>query len=272
MLLEQIEAAWTGSQTNDTAMTAWWDGRAASFAESSRQLPRRENSFTLRLMEDHGMIQTGGTALDVGCGAGKYTFLLAKRGMKAHGTDISPEMIRYARRREEEEGSTATFSADNWRQVDLAGKDWEGAFDLVLANTTPAICSAETFRKLSSASRNWCLLTKPTRRTNSVLDPLRQLIGVDTDLARPDEELAYGLSLLWLEGYCPRLDYEVQHWDHVLPLEEAISFYTCRMATFGQLDREKERQIAGYLQSIARDGMVEEETDTTVTALYWQVK
>ena len=198
MLLEQIEAAWTGSQTNDTAMTAWWDGRAASFAESSRQLPRRENSFTLRLMEDHGMIQTGGTALDVGCGAGKYTFLLAKRGMKAHGTDISPEMIRYARRREEEEGSTATFSADNWRQVDLAGKDWEGAFDLVLANTTPAICSAETFRKLSSASRNWCLLTKPTRRTNSVLDVLHQLLDLPQESQTLDKAIVYGSTLMAL--------------------------------------------------------------------------
>lgn len=272
MLLEQIEAAWTGSQTNDTAMTAWWDGRAASFAENSRQLPRRENSLTVRLLEDAGMIKPGGTALDVGCGAGRYSFLLADRGMKVHGTDISPEMIRYARQRAEEEGSTVTFSADNWRQVELVQWGWERAFDLVLANTTPAICSVETFRKLSRASRNWCLLTKPTRRTNSVLDPLRQLIGVDTDLARPDEELAYGFSLLWLEGYCPRLDYEVQHWNHVLPLEEAISFYTRRMATFGQLDGEKERQIAGYLGSIARDGMVEEETDTTITALYWQVK
>lgn len=68
------------------------------------------------------------------------------------------------------------------------------------------------------------------------------------------------------------MDYEVQHWNHVLPLEEAISFYIRRMAAFGQLDGEKERQIAGYLGSIARDGMVEEETDTTITALYWQVK
>lgn len=116
VLLEQIEAAWTGSQTNDTAMTAWWDGRAASFAENSRQLPRRENSLTVRLLEDAGMIKPGGAALDVGCGAGRYAFLLADRGMKVHGTDISPEMIRYARQRAEEEESTVTFSADNWRR------------------------------------------------------------------------------------------------------------------------------------------------------------
>ena len=39
----------------------------------------------------------GGTVLEVGCGPGWWTGLLAEQGVDAFGVDISPEMVRIAR-------------------------------------------------------------------------------------------------------------------------------------------------------------------------------
>jgi SAM-dependent methyltransferase len=44
-------------------------------------------------------IKPGGSVLDVGCGVGKAMNILAKKGFKAIGIDISPKMAEFAKRR-----------------------------------------------------------------------------------------------------------------------------------------------------------------------------
>ncbi len=77
-------------------------------------------------------VPTGCRVLDVGCGVGRWSRLLAARGAQVTGVDISPTMIAEARRRALSEGV-----ADRCRfQVsDVSGLDVEGEFDLVLGVT-----------------------------------------------------------------------------------------------------------------------------------------
>lgn len=77
-------------------------------------------------------IQAGTRVLDVGCGVGRWSTLLASRGGIVTGADLSPTMIAEARRRAELQDVS---SRTRFIVQDLAHLDAGGAFDLILGVT-----------------------------------------------------------------------------------------------------------------------------------------
>lgn len=67
---------------------------------------RLEREMFLSLFDEAGC---GGPVLDVGCGTGGNTLLLAKRGLDVTGIDISEEMLRVARAKTVREGLKVNF-------------------------------------------------------------------------------------------------------------------------------------------------------------------
>jgi ubiquinone/menaquinone biosynthesis C-methylase UbiE len=49
------------------------------------------------------------TVLDLGCGAGENSVLLARRATKVVGLDISPDLVEIAQRRAQVQGQTVQF-------------------------------------------------------------------------------------------------------------------------------------------------------------------
>jgi SAM-dependent methyltransferase len=77
-------------------------------------------------------IQPGTRVLDIGCGVGRWSTMLAGRGGVVTGVDLSPTMIAEARRRAELRNvSTRT----RFMVQDLAHLDAGGPFDLILGVT-----------------------------------------------------------------------------------------------------------------------------------------
>jgi len=70
----------------------------------------------------------GKTALDLGCGEGRHTIHLARRGYDVTGLDLEPLALREAKARARQSGVQARFVAGN--ALDLRFP--EGSFDLVL--------------------------------------------------------------------------------------------------------------------------------------------
>lgn len=270
MNIETIMDLWKPSRGNPKAGVEWWNGCAEKYA--SKGLPDTESSIAMRIIEREGMIKEGGSALDVGCGGGRFSFALEALGADMTATDFSPKMIEQAEKKQAEINSRVRFSNDNWHTLSLEEKEWNKKFDLVLAHMTPAVASAETFLKLSSASRKWVLTVKPTRRTNSVLDELNKLVGAERDTKALDESMAYAFDLTWLMGCCPRLEYENQVWESDMPLDKAIEEYTLRISSMHELSEENKEAIQTYLESIAVDGLVHETSHTLIVAMYWQVE
>jgi len=77
-------------------------------------------------------VPAGARVLDIGCGVGRWSRLLAARGADVTGVDISPTMIEEARRRARSEGV-----ADRCRFLvsDISALNVQGEFDLVLGVT-----------------------------------------------------------------------------------------------------------------------------------------
>jgi ubiquinone/menaquinone biosynthesis C-methylase UbiE len=69
----------------------------------------------------------GGKALDLGCGTGVVTVLLARRGLEVAGVDHSPEMLELAGRKLAAAGLEATLETGDVRALRFA----DGAFDCV---------------------------------------------------------------------------------------------------------------------------------------------
>jgi 2-polyprenyl-3-methyl-5-hydroxy-6-metoxy-1,4-benzoquinol methylase len=77
-------------------------------------------------------VAPGTAVLDVGCGVGRWSRILARRGAVVTGVDLSPTMVDEARRRIEAEG---LGSRCRFQQHDLASLDLGRTFGLVLGVT-----------------------------------------------------------------------------------------------------------------------------------------
>jgi 2-polyprenyl-3-methyl-5-hydroxy-6-metoxy-1,4-benzoquinol methylase len=122
----------------------YWEDRARRFAGQGAGLAavcsygmpefyNRVIDFCQRLaLEPWLDVAPGARVLDVGCGVGRWSTLLAKRGARVTGIDLSPTMIHEARRRARalDVGDRCGFEVQDLAQLD-AGEQ----FDLVLGVT-----------------------------------------------------------------------------------------------------------------------------------------
>lgn len=69
----------------------------------------------------------GGKVLDIGCGAGRHTIYMARRGIDAYGVDQSPVAIDYGRRWAEQEGLKAEFDAKDFQELPHPDESFVGA-------------------------------------------------------------------------------------------------------------------------------------------------
>lgn len=271
MDIKSIMETWQPRTANPRAGVEWWNEAAQKFSAMSMKLPTAENSMALRIIKREGMLGKNGRALDVGCGGGRLSFAMDTLGAEVIGTDFAPRMIEECIKQRKENGSGVNFVEENWHTADLRKRGWYKNFDLVLANTTPAINSADAFLKLMDASRNWVLTVSAVRRQSSVMDGLCKLLGMERDTKSYDDTIAYAFDLLWAKGYCPRVEYESDVWKNDGPLNSMIDDYSRRLSSMRALSDKDESTLRSYLKSLSVDGNIHEETNTTMVAMYWQV-
>src|SRR5215475_10476665 len=122
----------------------YWEDRAQRFAGEGAGLAavcaygmpefynraiQLEQRLALRPWLD---VKPGTRVLDVGCGVGRWSRLLASRGAVVTGVDLSPTMIAQAQHRAQVEG---VADQCQFRVQDLSHLDVEGPFDVVLGVT-----------------------------------------------------------------------------------------------------------------------------------------
>ena len=124
--------------------SAYWEDRAQRFAAEGAGLAavcaygmpefynraiQLEQRLALRPWLD---VKPGTRVLDVGCGVGRWSRLLAAKGARVTGVDLSPTMIAQAKLRAAEEG---VADRCQFRVQDLSGLDVGEQFDVVLGVT-----------------------------------------------------------------------------------------------------------------------------------------
>jgi ubiquinone/menaquinone biosynthesis C-methylase UbiE len=108
---------------------AYWDAEAAEFDEAADHGLRdpEVRAAWARLLRQH-LPEEPADVLDLGCGTGSLTVLLAEAGHRVHGVDLSPAMIAAARAKIAAAGMTATVEVGD--ASDPRGQ--ADAYDVVL--------------------------------------------------------------------------------------------------------------------------------------------
>lgn len=85
----------------------------------------QEVDFLVELMD----LSANSYILDIGCGPGRHSLELARRGFRTVGVDISPEFIKYATQVASAESLNAEFYAIDARELNFSQK-FDGAICL----------------------------------------------------------------------------------------------------------------------------------------------
>lgn len=78
---------------------------------------------------EHMDLQVGASIIDIGCGPGRHSLELARRGLRPTGVDISSSFIELAQRRAAEENLNAAFVVADARRLPLT-QSFDGAICL----------------------------------------------------------------------------------------------------------------------------------------------
>ncbi len=261
---------WVYRDKNKQAATELWDAMAPHFG--SFTLPSADDSAFMALLKQENMVPKDGEVLDVGCGAGRFALALAPECRHVTGIDLSEKMIGLAKEKaDEHQVENVDFLVADWQGFDLQAAGMEKRYDLVFAHMSPAIQSAETFWMLTEASKNWCVMVKPVRRSDRIAKEIKKILGFENMGDGGAEDILYAFNLLWCNGYLPFLAYEKRHHQSVRGLDEAIEIHVKRIKASRDLTPAEEEKISTYLRSIAEDGQIKEEVDTLNATIYWQV-
>ncbi len=80
---------------------------------------------------------SGGSVLDVGCGAGTNLIYLAQQGYDAHGIDLSPEAVRAALERAAKAGVRIDAREGDALRLDFSPRRFDGAIDVGCFHALP---------------------------------------------------------------------------------------------------------------------------------------
>lgn len=271
MDLEQLKREWIKpAGENGSLQAKIWNSRAEDYR--NKPIPTKENNPFLQYLFEKVRPDKEMSALDIGCGAGRFTIALADHVKEAVGIDVSPKMIDIAAKSAKDRKlSNIYFEAGDWSAWDLEKAGFEGKFDLVFAHMTPAICDYTTMEQMNNCAKGYCFLVKPARRRDSVQDAAFLLAGITEQRKQFDDSISNAFTYLWQKGYCPELSYRDEVWEKEMTAEEMCDWCVNRAKLQKEITEEQEEKIRQYIQAKSVDGSVKETTTTTIVTIYWHV-
>ncbi len=267
MNLAYIQKNWRNQQAGDvlSSISAWNSVAEEYVDDGSKNI---ENDSFLIYLRSKIILTDEMKILDVGCGAGAYSIALAPSVKKVVGVDFSPKMI---------EAAKHYATASSAHNVEFLERDWyacsseefRGRYDVVFAHTTPAVADYAALLKMMEASRQYCFLCKPARRTDDVFDRVKEIAGLTE--SKNDDSIAYTFNTVWGLGSNPEVSYQKTVWKSDRKLQDAQTWYLGRIKGFCKIDEQAEAKIKEYLESICKDGVVTETINTTLVNMFWEV-
>lgn len=265
---EEIKNKWNIKHKRQNANIDLWNFKSEYF--NKKVIPSFENDNILKILEGKNMIKKEDIVLDLGCGTGKYTIAISPKCKHIVGIDLSSKMIEFGIQNMNKYNikNSELFCCD-WFDVNIDDMKFENKFDLVFANMTPAIQSADTFEKMNKCSRRYCIMSKPTRKRDKVLDEVYKLVDINEKLSTYELDMMYAFNLLLLEGYNPEIIYKEETWSRVSEInafyEDCINWLNISR----EVSNEEKIKVRKYLEEISIDGYIKEESNMTIMTLIW---
>lgn len=186
-----------------------WDERAAQFNHPTEKSHSGFTEDTIRILEESGLIR-GCDILDVGGGGGRYAVPLARLANHVTMTDISGNMIAFAKEKAQVEGvQNIDFVKMNWGVSDISEHQMESRYDLVFASMCPAVKTKEGLEAMNRASRRACAISQYIVDTDSLTEFVKKRAGLAPKFhPHNDRDGVIAIcNILWMDGYDPSIQY-----------------------------------------------------------------
>jgi SAM-dependent methyltransferase len=266
-----FEEIWNKSiQRNLSEVPKFWDLRAEEFNQIGEE--QEDKLGLVEMLVSKGVIKKEFNILDIGCATGKYLIEFAKIANNVTGVDISPEMIRYAKKNTESmDLNNVCFKTIPWQYLDINELKWDKKFDLAFASMNPAINSKETLTKMIQASKKYCFMSGFVYRKDKVRDELiERIIGQNAE-KRVEKNIYCAFNVLWNMGIYPEITYKDVTWIKKIDNKKAIEMYTMLLQKTAKHDDNIKEKVKAYIEEISYDGKVEEKIEAKIAMMLWKV-
>ncbi|NBG87111.1 class I SAM-dependent methyltransferase [Isachenkonia alkalipeptolytica] len=262
---------WEKQEKGRHKQQEFWDNRA-DFFDGKVFTEGKIGSNVVKLLKSKNMLSKDMKVLDIGCGPGKHTLPMAKEVKSITALDISENMLKHLQKNMESTNilNIHPISLD-WKDVDLKGRQWEKAFDLVFASMTPGVFNYETLEKMLMACRKYCYLSGFVRRSDRLENEIADYIYEKYQLSpKKIDKVYYVFNILWQLDYTPEIEYIHRKWEDDMTVEEAYSLYTDKMSSMVSLSEEDREKIKKILEHKSHKGKVTEKTEVIQGILTWK--
>lgn len=247
-----------------------WNMLAPTF--DAFEIPKIEEDDCLTLINNLKLITKDSSVLDVGCGAGRYAIAFAQVCHNVIGTDLSPQMIEYAKKRAGNMGiSHVSFVCEDWDTISIQERNYQNQFDFVFAHMTPAIHNTETLMKMQACSKKWCMLVRHIHMETPLMVAAKQKLN----LSNINSLNSYGADQifhdLWEQGKRPQIAYFNQKRNMQRPIDVELSLLFEDIEKLTPLTPEVKEELTHLASDYTKDGIVHQTYEVPIFAMYWNV-
>ena len=249
-----------------------WDKVASYF--NDLRVPDWDDDLFLKTIGQLPVWNGDSHILDLGCGAGRYSIAVADRCAHVTGSDISPEMIGFARKKQKEYGKdNISFVTESWHDLDLRSKGYEDKFNLVFGHMTPALESVDDIEKATKASRGFCALATFAKREAPVTNEFLGFMGKDPVLHN-DNKITEIFDHLYKQKHYPRVDYYIRDDTQDFDEEGAVEFLKSRMVLDAseEVDEDTIEKIREFVRMKIQDGRFVNVVNSIIVTIVWNAK
>lgn len=247
-----------------------WNMLAPTF--DAFEIPKIGEDDCLSLIENLKLVTKDSSVMDVGCGAGRYSIAFAQTCHSVIGTDLSPQMIDYAKKRASCMNiNNISFICQDWDTVSVKDSHFQNQFDFVFAHMTPAIHNTETLMKMQSCSKNWCMLVRHIHMETPLLIAAKQMLNLNNQNPSNSYGAEQIFNDLWKQGKRPQITYFEQKRNMQRPIDVELALLFEDVEKLTSLTPEIKEQLTRLADTYAKDGIVYQTYEVPVFAMYWQV-
>lgn len=249
---------------------AIWDAMAENYNSSQNSQGMQDSCRVAEFMHQKKRLMND-EVLDVGGGAGLYAIPLAKYAKMVTITDISSNMLTYAKENADAAGlKNVNYIKLDWEKANLKELGWENRFDLVFASMCPAIREGGSIDKMMTASKNWCSINRIIKMKDSVAEKIVRKIkpSEQSESHNNREKTQRIFNYLWEKGYEPEMDYFEETTEKIFTVEEALIHYRKHFESISENQRINLKEI---ISDIAEGNTLKTVRYKKLALLSWQV-
>lgn len=259
-----------GKKTLNTDAEAFWDGRAEQFSASQNKGGYEVSDEVVSIFSAKGILE-GASVLDVGGGSGRYAVPFAKKADKVTMTDISSNMLKFAKDNAEKENlHNLDYVRVDWAEANLDELGWNKKFDLVFASMCPAVRRKDGIDKMIAASKGYCNINQLIVTTDNFMEHIKEVLGIknDYDPHNDRDSVECMFNILWLQGYDPEIRYLKNSRSDEYNLEDAVTRFSGR---FSKTAQDKGMDIKKIIEDYSENGKITINSKSHLAIITWQV-